>query len=70
MASKEVVFTTCDKCFKEAQQDVEKPTRQEKYILPPGWLHITGNTRTTTVFEMDLCEDCKQYVIEAAGRAG
>ena len=69
MATKEVVFTTCDKCYKEVQNDMEKPTRVDKYLLPVGWLHISGNTRQTTVFEMDLCEDCKQSVFEAAGRA-
>lgn len=69
MAQKEVVFTTCDRCFKEEQMDLEKPQRADKFLLPAGWLHISGNTRQTTVFEMDLCDECKQIVIEAAGRA-
>jgi hypothetical protein len=70
MAQKEVVFTTCDRCYKEEQTDLQKvPARNEKFQLPAGWLHISGNTRSTTVFEMDLCGDCKGLVIEAAGRA-
>lgn len=70
MATKEVLFSTCDRCFKEAQTDIEKsPARNEKFLLPEGWLHISGNSRRATVFEMDLCDDCKGYVIAAAGRA-
>lgn len=36
-------------------------------MLPQGWLHISANTATSLVFEMDLCTECKQIVIEAAG---
>ena len=72
MATREVLFSMCDRCFKEVETDVEmekkKSARQEKFLLPHGWLHISGNTRQTTVFEMDLCEDCKVFVIDAAGR--
>lgn len=69
MATKEVVISTCDRCFTEAQTDMDKsPARNEKFQLPDGWLHISANTRRTTVFEMDLCGDCKGIVIAAAGR--
>lgn len=70
MARKEVLFSTCDKCYKEVETDVQiNPRRDQKYQLPVGWLHIEANTRQTTILEMDLCDDCKQPVIEAAGRA-
>lgn len=71
MARKEVIFSTCDKCYKEEQTDMQKnPARNEQFQLPEGWLHINGNTRKTTVFEIDLCGDCKAGVIAAAGLAG
>lgn len=70
MAKKEVLFSTCDRCFKEAQTDIDKaPARAEKFQLPERWLHISANTRNTTAFEMDLCDDCKGIVIAAAGLA-
>jgi len=73
MARKEVLFSTCDRCFKEVETDMEPlvaARRDEKFILPDGWIHVSGNTRKTTIFEMDLCDDCKGIVIAAAGRAG
>lgn len=70
MAQKEVIFSTCDKCYKEEQTDMQKgPARNEKFQLPDGWLHISANTKRSTVFEMDLCGECKLEVIAAAGRA-
>lgn len=70
MATKEVLFSTCDRCFKEVQTDIDQnPKRGQPYQIPVGWLHIHANSRTATVFEMDLCPDCKGIVIEAAGRA-
>lgn len=69
MASKEVVFTTCDRCYTEVQTDVDLAKRAQPYQIPVDWLHIHANSRTATVFEMDLCPDCKGIVIEAAGRA-
>lgn len=70
MATKEVLFSTCDRCYKEVQTDIERnPQRGQPFQIPPGWIHISANSRTANVFEMDLCEDCKGIVIEAAGRA-
>lgn len=70
MARKEIIVTTCDKCYGQEKQDMQvKPGRADLFQLPDGWLHITGNTKRSTVFEMDLCGSCKQDVIEAAGRA-
>lgn len=43
--------------------------RKPKFLLPPGWMNVAGNTATHTVFEMDLCEDCKGIVLNAAGSA-
>lgn len=68
MATKEVLFSTCDRCYKEVETDLEKPAKRAEFVLPVGWLHVAANTRQTTVFEMDLCEECKQIVIDAAGR--
>lgn len=72
MATKEVLLSTCDRCHFEEQTPVEKHRlghRKEKYLLPPGWINIAANTSTHMVFEMDLCEDCKGIVLEAAGSA-
>lgn len=72
MSKKEVLLSICDRCHTEVQTEVQKHRlghRKEKYILPPGWLNVSGNTATHTVFDMDLCEDCKGAVLDAAGSA-
>jgi hypothetical protein len=46
-----------------------KSRKKSDLILPPGWLHVSGNTATALVFEMDLCEECKKIVMEIAGKA-
>jgi hypothetical protein len=69
MASKEVLFSTCDRCFKEAQTDIPQgPRKDTETLLPDNWIHISGRSKRTSVFEMDLCDDCKGIVIAAAGR--
>lgn len=72
MSKKEVLLSVCDKCHTEVQTILEKHRlghRKDKYVLPPGWMNLSANTATHTVFEMDLCEDCKIVVLEAAGSA-
>lgn len=71
MAKKQVLISICDRCHTEVESPFEKRRiiHKERYVLPPGWLHVQGDTATHTVFEMDLCEDCKVIVLEAAGSA-
>lgn len=69
MASQEILLSTCDRCTTEVRTPLNrKSKRTAEFILPPGWLHISGNTSSTLIFEMDLCEDCKQIVINIAGK--
>jgi len=70
MAKQQVIQSICDRCHTE---DIV-PLMRKKYErstldLPIGWLHVSGVTATSTVFEMDLCRDCKGIVMEAAGKA-
>lgn len=70
MAKRKVVISVCDRCTKEVQMNLEKQAgRRDAYVLPKDWLHVAANTRNTTVFEMDLCDECKVYVLKAAGAA-
>lgn len=69
MGTKTVVVSSCDRCSFEETHDLPDKRRGDPYILPPGWLHVAGNTATTTVFELDLCSECKGVVLEAAGAA-
>jgi hypothetical protein len=67
MSSQAILLSTCDRCTQEARTPLVKKSRRVKYDLPQGWLHVSGNTATATVFEMDLCEECKKAVLEASG---
>jgi hypothetical protein len=73
MATKQVVSSECDRCHTEVTEDLDARTKRNRpsdpFILPKGWLHVSGNTSTTTVFELDLCSDCKLSVLKAAGAA-
>lgn len=66
MARKEIVESECDGCGTAVRMDMPKQARGA-FILPPGWLHVAGNTATAFVFEVDLCEVCKVSVLNAAG---
>lgn len=71
MATREVLFSTCDRCHTEVETAMEKPSsRRVEFILPLGWIHVSGNTRNSSVFALDLCGECSQIVTEAAGMAG
>ena len=71
MARQKVILSTCDRCTTETHIPFVKKhhTRRDELDLPEGWLHVSGNTATSTVFEMDLCDICKLTVLEAAGHA-
>lgn len=68
MARVQVVLSTCDSCHFEERTPLSKGIRRGNYQLPPEWLHVSGNTATATVFEVDLCPDCKGVVLDAAGK--
>lgn len=70
MASQEILLSTCDRCTTEVRTPLDRKSKKRaELVLPHGWLHVSGNTSTALVFEMDLCEDCKQIVVEVAGKA-
>lgn len=70
VATRKVVLSVCDRCTVEVSTPLSRKYKKgSDLVLPKGWLHVAGNTATALVFEMDLCTDCKQIVIEAAGQA-
>lgn len=70
MASREVVVSVCDRCTTEVTTPLKRKNKKNlELVLPPGWLHIAANTATALVFEMDLCAECKQIVLEVAGKS-
>lgn len=70
MASQEILLSTCDRCTAEVQSPLDRKSKKKgTLLLPSGWLHVSGNTATSLVFELDLCEECKQIVMEVAGKA-
>ena len=70
MATRHMLQSTCDSCHAQAEMPFEKQPRNRRdlFLLPDGWIHIQGNSRTTLVFEMDLCDRCAKTVREMAGR--
>lgn len=70
MASQEILLSTCDRCTTEVRTPLDRKSKKRaELVLPHGWLHVSGNTATALVFKMDLCEECKQIVVEVAGKA-
>ena len=70
MASREVVVSVCDRCTTEVTAPFNRKNKKHsELVLPQGWLHVAGNTATALVFEMDLCAECKQIVLEVAGKS-
>ena len=68
---KEVIVSSCDRCNVEVQMDPPHPSGKhfsDPFIIPPGWLHVSGNTDATLVFELDLCQKCKLPALAAAGK--
>lgn len=68
MASVSVVESICDRCHTHDEQPLSSGIRNGKYVLPKGWLHVEGVQNNHTLFELDLCEECKGTVLEAAGQ--
>ena len=68
MAKHQVVESVCDRCHTHEEEPLKSGIRNGNYVLPKGWLHVEGNTNTTTVFAIDLCSECKLTVLEAAGQ--
>lgn len=69
MANLKVVTNTCDRCHREVNIPLAKnysPDRN-RLILPDGWLHVSGMTNIAVEFTMDLCGECKDSVLAAAG---
>lgn len=66
---KTILQSTCDRCGEEDITAFDKhPTEgRDRYVLPEGWINVSGNTSKRTVFEFDLCADCAKIVREAAG---
>jgi hypothetical protein len=71
MAKQKVLISSCDRCSHEERTPLKDRGlgRRNTYVLPSGWIHIEANTETATLFELDLCKDCKRIVLEAAGAA-
>lgn len=68
MGKLQVIESECDRCHHVETGPMAKRKRGE-LDLPKGWLHVSGNTSTALVFEVDLCEACKGTVLSAAGSA-
>ena len=68
MATANVIVSTCDRCGTEVEERMTR-LRRGTLDLPSGWIHIAANSQTSLVFEMDLCTECKQNVLQAAGKA-
>jgi hypothetical protein len=70
MAKQQVVESTCDRCHKETTNPLSPNNRRgEDFEVPDGWIHVSANSKTKTIFEMDLCDECKGTVLDAAGAA-
>lgn len=67
MARQQVVYSECDRCHVSEEAPLSAGIKNGKYVLPKGWLHVEGVTNTATVFEVDMCTECKGTVMEAAG---
>ena len=65
MSRKEVLESLCDNCGKEERTDIPK---NRVFVLPPNWMHISGETNRGVQFEIDLCPECTKMVLAAAGQ--
>lgn len=63
----EVLESECDRCHTSIDTPLPRLVRGQ-FDIPAGWLHIQANSKSVQEFAMDLCEDCKKIVLEAAGR--
>lgn len=69
MATKEILFSVCDRCGSEQKTDVKqvvgKPgPKAKKTLLPTGWLHVQGKSALAPdVLALDLCGECSTHLI-------
>lgn len=69
MATKEVLFSVCDRCGHDERTDVEKvpgkPGRKsQKTLLPPRWIHVTAKSALVPeMIALDLCGECAKQVL-------
>jgi hypothetical protein len=68
MAKQQVVESICDRCHTHDEQPLSTGIKYGKYVLPAGWLHVQAFTNNHSVFEIDLCTECKGTVLDAAGQ--
>lgn len=68
MAKQSVVESICDRCHASEIQPLSTGIKNGKYTLPRGWLHVEGFTNSHSVFEVDMCAECKGTVLDAAGQ--
>lgn len=64
----EVLESECDRCHTTIESPLPKFGVRGQFDIPRGWLHIQANSKTVMEFSMDLCDECKRIVLEAAGR--
>ena len=67
---KTILQSTCDRCGTEEITGFDKAPvggDRDRYVLPEGWVNVSGNTARKTLFEFDLCPDCARMVRELAG---
>lgn len=68
MARVSMVESICDRCHTHDEQPLSTGIRNGEYILPKGWMHVAGTVSGRVIFEVDLCEECKGTVMDAAGK--
>lgn len=64
----QVVDSECDSCHRTETQPLASSVKNGKYVLPTGWMHIEGFTSNRSVFEVDLCPECKLAVMASVGK--
>lgn len=64
----QVVDSECDSCHRTEREALASGIKNGNYVLPKGWMHVEGFTGKHSVFEIDLCTECKQAVMESVGK--
>lgn len=64
----QVVDSECDSCHRAEQHPLDTSKKRGGYTLPKGWMHVEGFTDRHSVFEVDLCTECKRTVLESVGK--
>lgn len=64
----QVVDSECDSCHRTEQHPLDPRAKRGRYVLPKGWMHVEGFTDSHSVFEVDLCTECKRTVMESVGK--